>query len=71
MGQAVKEALRSAGIPHPCVAALTTDGIGYILTKEEYHKSGYEVTASFYGDSLGQLLLDHAKALGLAVAVRK
>jgi hypothetical protein len=71
LGQAVKAVLRSAGIAHPCVAALTTDGIGYILTKEEYHKSGYEVTASFYGDSLGQLLLDHAKALGLAVAAKQ
>ena len=71
LGQAVKGALRAAGIAHPCVAALTTDGIGYILTKEEYHKSGYEVTASFYGDGLGQLLLDHAKALGLATAAKQ
>jgi hypothetical protein len=71
LGTAVKDALRNAGITHPCVAALTTDGIGYILTKEEYHKSGYEVTASFYGDGLGQLLLDRAKALGLAVAAKR
>jgi hypothetical protein len=56
-------ALRIAGVAHPCVAALTTDGIGYILTKAEYHKSGYEVTASFDGDGLGQLMLDRAKAL--------
>lgn len=71
LGTAVKDALRSAGVAHPCVAALTTDGIGYILTKAEYHKSGYEVTASFYGDGLGQLLLDRAKALGLAVAAKQ
>ena len=71
LGLAVKEALRQAGIAHPCVAALTTDEIGYILTKEEYQKSGYEVTASFYGDGLGQLLLEHAKALGLATAAKK
>jgi hypothetical protein len=70
LGLAVKEALRKAGIAQPCVAALTTDAIGYILTKEEYQKSGYEVTASFYGDGLGQLLLDHAKALGLATAAK-
>ncbi len=60
--------LRNAGIAHPCVAALTTDEIGYIPTKEEYQKSGYEVTASFYGESVGQLMLDHARTLGLAVA---
>ena len=71
LGLAVKDALRHAGIAHPCVAALTTDGIGYILTKEEYQKSGYEVTASFYGNGLGQLMLDRAKALGLAAAAKK
>jgi len=71
IGLAVKKALLQAGIAHPCVAALTTDEIGYILTKEEYHKSGYEVTASFYGDGLGALLLDRAKTLALAVAARK
>jgi hypothetical protein len=71
LGLAVKEALRQAGIAHPCVAALTTDEIGYILTKEEYQKSGYEVTASFYGEGLGQLLLEHTKALGLATAAKK
>jgi len=68
LGLAVKDALRNAGIAHPCVAALTTDEIGYILTKEEYQKSGYEVTASFYGESLGQVMLEHARALGLAAA---
>jgi dienelactone hydrolase len=71
VGTWLKEALRKAGIAHPCVAALTTDEIGYILTKEEYQKSGYEVTASFYGEGLGQLLLDHAKALGLATAAKE
>lgn len=68
IGLAVKNALRAAGIANPCVAALTTDQIGYILTKDEYAKSGYEVTASFYGDSLGALLTDEACKLGLAVA---
>ena len=71
LGSAVKTALRQAGIAHPCVAALTTDEIGYILTPEEYHKSGYEATASFYGDGLGQLLLEHAKTLGLATAAKR
>ena len=68
IGTAVKASLREQGIKHPCVASLTTDHIGYILTADEYHKSGYEVTASFYGDGLGQLLLDEAIALGKSVA---
>jgi hypothetical protein len=71
LGSAVKAALRRAGIGHACVAALTTDEIGYILTKEEYQKSGYEATASFYGDSLGGLLLEHARLLGLATAAKR
>ncbi len=71
LGLAVKDALRQGGIRHPCVAALTTDEIGYILTNEEYHKGGYEATASFYGDGLGRVLLDHAKALGLATAAKR
>ncbi len=67
IGASVKDALRQQGVTHPCVAALTSDYIGYILTKEEYHKSGYEVTASFYGDALGQLLVDAAIELGAAI----
>jgi hypothetical protein len=68
IGTAVKDALRKNGIDQPCVAALTTDHIGYILTAEEYHKSGYEATASFYGDGLGRFLQDEEIALGTGVA---
>jgi hypothetical protein len=68
IGTAVKDALRKGGVAHPCVASLTTDHIGYILSADEYHKSGYEVTASFYGDGLGKLLQDEEIALGAAVA---
>jgi len=68
IGLAAKEAMRAADIKHPCVAALTTDAIGYILTAEEYARSGYEVTASFYGDGLGLLLLEEAKKLAVAAA---
>ncbi len=71
IGTAVKDALRKEGISHPCVAALTTDHIGYILTTDEYHKSGYEATASFYGDGLGALLQNEAMALGATVAAGK
>ena len=68
LGVAVKDTLRKEGIRHPCVAALTTDSVGYILTKEEYQESGYEVTASFYGDGLGDLMLREVTALARAVA---
>jgi neutral ceramidase len=68
IGMAVKESMADAGIAHPCVASLTSEHIGYILTAEEYARSGYEVTASFYGDGLGGLLLEEAKKLSAAVA---
>jgi hypothetical protein len=68
IGLAVKDAVRRAGVKNPCVSALTGDHIGYILTKEEYAESGYEVTASFYGDGLGQIMLDATTALGVQVA---
>jgi len=68
IGLAVKQTLREAGIRFPAVAALTNDLIGYILTKEEYAQSGYEVTASFYGDGLGELMLQNAQALAREAA---
>ena len=58
IGLAAKERLREKGVPFPAVAALTNDLIGYILTEDEYHQSGYEVTASFYGPNLGACILD-------------
>jgi hypothetical protein len=63
IGMPVKDALRKGGIHYPAVAALTNDFIGYILTKEEYALSGYEVTASFYGDGLGELVVEAGKSL--------
>ena len=68
IGTAVKDEMRAAGIKYPCVAALTNDHIGYILTPEEYNQSGYEATASFYGDSLGPLIQGEAEELAKAVA---
>lgn len=62
IGLAIKQALRTGGSRHPVVVSTTNDHIGYILTREEYHLSGYEVTASFYGDSLGEKFLADATA---------
>jgi hypothetical protein len=63
IGMDAKRALRQGNIAYPAVAALTNDLIGYILTEEEYHQSGYEVTASFYGPGLGAVVTENAKAL--------
>ena len=71
IGTAVKTAMMDAGIAHACVASLTNDHIGYILTAEEYKRSGYEATASFYGEGLGALLLEQAIALATETAGAK
>ena len=63
IGLTVKEQMRNAGVAYPVVTALSNDFVGYILTEEEYHKSGYEVTASFYGPGLGAIILDNAAKL--------
>jgi len=68
IGLSVKKVLANGGIKNPCVAALTTEHIGYILTPEEYRESGYEVTASFYGETLGDVLLANATELAKETA---
>jgi hypothetical protein len=68
IGLAVKGALRKEGIQHPCVVSLTSDSIGYILTAEEYRQSGYETTASFYGETLGDLMTDKVTDLAIRTA---
>lgn len=62
IGMAIKQALRDGGAGHPVVASTTNAHIGYILTKEEYALSGYEVTASFYGDTLGAVFVQGASS---------
>lgn len=71
IGLAVKDAVRKAGVADPCVAGLSGDYIGYILSKEIYNAGGYEATTSFYGDGLGALVTDEAVSLGKAVAEAK
>lgn len=68
VGRAAKQAAAKAGVQHPCVIPLTNEYIGYILTDEEYRASGYEATASFYGEGLGALLADEAGILAQRVA---
>lgn len=63
IGLAIKQSLREGGSAHPVIVACTNDHIGYILTKDEYHLSGYEVTASFYGDGLGEVFLEEGAKL--------
>ena len=71
LGLAVKKTLHDTGIAYPCVSGLTSDYLGYILTKDEYHQSGYESTVSFYGDGLGDVLLTAAQDLAVSTVSGK
>lgn len=61
LGLRAKELAHKAGYPHPCVVALTNDWLAYALMPEEYRKGNYEAMMSFYGDTLGTVLLDGVK----------
>lgn len=63
IGMTAKGYLSEIGVKHPVIMALTGEHIGYILTAEEYAKSGYEVTASFYGPTLGSVILQGVEQL--------
>ncbi len=45
------------GFHHVAPVALVNEWIGYILTREEYEKGGYEATVSFNGAELGTAIL--------------
>lgn len=63
IGMEAKRYLGEAGARQTVVMALTGEHIGYILTPEEYALSGYEATASFFGPSLGPVVLKVAREL--------
>lgn len=45
------------------VAGLSNGYIGYITTKEQFHKGGYESLATLYGENTGQFIVDTVKDL--------
>lgn len=63
LGLEIKHALLARQMQHPIIVGLTDDYVGYILSKAEYRKGGYEAAVSFYGETLGELLVSEAVAL--------
>lgn len=63
VGLAMEKAARESGFRYPAVVSLGNDLIGYILTPEEYRQGGYESAVSFYGESLGPLLVGETAKL--------
>jgi hypothetical protein len=67
LGLEIKNELKKNGIKYPVIGGLANQWISYILSEEEYDKSGYEASVSFYGKELGSVMvkamLDTAKPL--------
>ncbi len=58
LGLQAREMGQEAGYRRVAPVALVNDWIGYILTKHEYHKGGYEATLSFNGPELGKTIME-------------
>ncbi|MFX0196540.1 MAG: neutral/alkaline non-lysosomal ceramidase N-terminal domain-containing protein [Candidatus Hodarchaeota archaeon] len=48
---------------HTVIAGLSNGYIGYIATKEQFHKGGYESLATLYDENTGQFIVDSVKNL--------
>jgi hypothetical protein len=63
LGMQVKsEAAQASGAGHPAVGGLADVWISYMLPAEEYRKGGYESSVSFYGETLGEVIVKGAVA---------
>ena len=57
LGLQSREIGREAGYRFVAPVALVNDWIGYILTRHEYLKGGYEATVSFNGPDAGEVIM--------------
>jgi neutral ceramidase len=62
IGVAVKKAGKERGGKHVGIVALTNGWLGYIVTPEQYKAGKYEPTMSFYGDQIGERILEGVRA---------
>jgi hypothetical protein len=59
LGLQIKNQLKGAGIKHPVIGGLANEWISYILSADQYNNgAGYESSVSFYGDGLGEVIVD-------------
>ena len=56
------EAGRISGAKHPVIGGLADVWISYMLPAEEYRRGGYESSVSFYGETLGDTMVEGAVA---------
>ncbi len=57
LGLNIKKELKLNGIKYPAIGGLANQWISYILSEEQYEKSGYEASTSFYGKDLGKVVV--------------
>jgi len=56
------EAAQITGVKCPTIGGLADAWLSYILPTEEYQRGGYESSVSFYGETLGNVMVDGAVA---------
>ena len=49
---------RQRATKHVAIGGLGNEWISYMLSPEEYRKGGYEASVSFYGETLGQRMVE-------------
>jgi neutral ceramidase len=63
LGMKIKsEAGRITGAKNPVIGGLADQWISYMLPTEEYRRGGYESSVSFYGETLGDTIVNGAIA---------
>ena len=59
LGLKVKNTLMEKRIKYPTIGGLANEWISYILSAEQYNNgAGYEASVSFYGDGLGDVIVN-------------
>jgi hypothetical protein len=58
IGLSAKAAARGKGVKHPAAVALTNGWLGYLVSAEQYKAGKYEPTMSFYGEGIGEKMLE-------------
>ncbi|HID78188.1 MAG TPA: hypothetical protein EYP56_19620 [Planctomycetaceae bacterium] len=53
-----KQVRRSTGAPYVAIGGLADEWISYILSESQYRQGGYEASVSFYGHTLGRVVLE-------------
>lgn len=61
LGLQIKSNLKAKGIKCPTIGGLANEWISYILSADQYNNgAGYESSVSFYGENLGNVILEGA-----------